>query len=155
VDISEGMLQVGREKAEKLALPITFEVQDGSNLSFEDDTFDVVTIAFGIRNFEQLAAGLQEMNRVLKPGGQLAILELSEPEHFPAKQGYFFYSRVLIPALGRLFSKDGRAYSYLPQSIKAFPKKEAMKQLLLDSNFSKVEVKTFTMGTCSFYLATK
>ncbi len=155
VDISEGMLKVGREKAQRLGLPITFEQQDGEHLNFKDESFDVVTIAFGIRNFEQLAVGLREMNRVLKQGGKLAILELSEPEHFPAKQGYYFYSRVIIPALGRFFSKDKQAYSYLPQSIKAFPKKEEMTQLLLACGFSEVKVKTFTFGTCSFYLATK
>ncbi|MDR1699403.1 MAG: bifunctional demethylmenaquinone methyltransferase/2-methoxy-6-polyprenyl-1,4-benzoquinol methylase UbiE [Prevotellaceae bacterium] len=155
VDISEGMLKVGREKVQKLGLPITFEQQDGERLGFANETFDAVTIAFGIRNFEQLSAGLREMNRVLKRGGKLAILELSEPEHFPAKQGYVFYSRVLIPALGRFFSKDKQAYSYLPQSIKAFPQKEEMTKLLLACGFSRVEVKTFTFGTCSFYLATK
>ena len=155
VDISEGMLKVGREKVQKLGLPIIFEQQNGEHLNLKNETFDVLTIAFGIRNFEQLSTGLREMNRVLKSGGKLAVLELSEPERFPAKQAYHFYSRVLIPALGRFFSKDKQAYSYLPQSIKAFPKKEEMKEVLLNCGFSQVEVKTFTFGTCSFYLATK
>ena len=155
VDISEGMLKIGREKIQKLNLPIIFEQQDGEHLNFENETFDIVTIAFGIRNFEQLAAGLREMNRVLKPGGKLAILELSEPGKFPARQGYLFYSRVLIPALGRFFSKDKQAYAYLPESIKSFPKKEEMTELLKNCGFSCVEMKTFTFGACSFYLATK
>ena len=129
--------------------------EDCTALSFPDNRFDAITVAFGIRNFEHLDLGLKEMYRVLVPGGHLVILELSEPEHFPMKQGYAVYSKVVIPALGRLLSKDRSAYTYLPESIKAFPQGEIMQEIIRKAGFSQVEFKRLTMGTCTLYFATK
>ena len=156
-DISEGMMNVGREKVKKEGLSdkISFAREDCTSLSFADNRFDAITVAFGIRNFEDLDKGLSEMCRVLKPGGHLVILELSEPEHFPMKQGYAVYSKVVIPALGRLLSKDRSAYTYLPESIKAFPQGEIMQEIIRKAGFSQVEFKRLTMGTCTLYFATK
>ena len=130
-DISEGMMNVGREKVKQLGLDkqISFAKEDCTALSFPDNRFDAITVAFGIRNFEHLDLGLKEMYRVLVPGGHLVILELSEPEHFPMKQGYAVYSKVVIPALGRLLSKDRSAYTYLPESIKLSLKEKSCRKL--------------------------
>lgn len=156
-DISEGMMNVGREKVKQLGLDkqISFAKEDCTALSFPDNRFDAITVAFGIRNFEHLDLGLKEMYRVLVPGGHLVILELSEPEHFPMKQGYAVYSKVVIPALGRLLSKDRSAYTYLPESIKAFSQGEIMQEIIRKAGFSQVEFKRLTMGTCTLYFATK
>ncbi len=157
IDISEGMLKIGREKIEKLNLTdrITLQVGDSTQLDFDAQTFDVVTVAFGVRNFESLSKGLNEIYRVLKPGGVAVILELSEPENLFFKSGYKLYTKLIIPVLARFISKDARAYSYLPQSIEAFPQGKEMKALLCECGFSQVEVKTFTFGSCSFYRALK
>ena len=122
-DISEGMMNIGRAKVKQAGLDkhISFAKEDCTSLSFPDHRFDAITVAFGIRNFEHLDQGLQEMYRVLVPGGHLVILELSEPEGFPMKQLYAIYSKVVIPTIGKFLSKDRSAYTYLPQSIKAFP----------------------------------
>lgn len=156
-DISEGMMNVGREKVkrEKLDGQISFAKEDCTALSFPDNRFDAITVAFGIRNFENLDQGLKEMYRVLVPGGHLVILELSEPEWFPMKQLYALYSQMVIPTLGKLFSKDRSAYTYLPQSIKAFPQGEVMQQILYKAGFNRVEFKRLTLGTCTLYFATK
>lgn len=156
-DISVGMMQVAAQKVEKLGLKgkIEFTEQDSENLQFEDNSFDAVTVSFGVRNFEHLAKGLSEMNRVIKPNGHLVILELSEPDRFPIKQLYNFYTYSIIPILGRLFSKDREAYLYLPKSITAFPKGEKMIELLKSCGFKTVEHRSFTMGVCHFYKATK
>lgn len=126
------MKQLGLDKQ------ISFAKEDCTALSFPDNRFDAITVAFGIRNFEHLDLGLKEMYRVLVPGGHLVILELSEPEHFPMKQGYAVYSKVVIPALGRLLSKDRSAYTYLPESIKAFPQGEIMQEIIRKAGFSQV-----------------
>ena len=156
-DISEGMMNVGREKVRQAGLDrqISFAKEDCTALSFPDKRFDAITVAFGVRNFENLDKGLQEMYRVLDDGGHLVILELSEPEWFPMKQLYAVYSKVVIPTLGRLLSKDRSAYTYLPQSIKAFPQGEVMQQIILKAGFSKVSFKRLTLGICTLYLATK
>lgn len=156
-DISEGMMNVGREKVEKAALSdkITFVRQDSAAFSFGDNTFDAITVAFGIRNFEHLDKSLTEMCRVLKPGGQLVILELTTPESFPMKQLFAIYSKIVIPSLGRLFSRDNKAYKYLPQTIKAFPQGKTMKAILENNGFSQVNFKRFTLGTCTLYTASK
>lgn len=156
-DISEGMMNVGREKVrqERLDRQISFAKEDCTSLSFPDNRFDAITVAFGVRNFENLDKGLSEMHRVLTPGGHLVILELSEPEVFPMKQMYALYSKVVIPTLGKLLSKDNSAYTYLPQSIKAFPQGEVMQKILYNAGFSKVEFKRLTMGICTLYFATK
>ncbi len=156
-DISEGMMNVGRGKVNKLGLSekIKFKKEDCTSLSFPNDSFDAITVAFGIRNFENLDKGLKEMYRVLHSDGHLVILELSEPEQFPMKQLYSIYSKVVIPTLGKLLSKDNSAYSYLPKSIKAFPQCEVMRRIIEKAGFKKVEFKRLTFGICTLYLASK
>lgn len=157
IDISEGMMNVARNKvkAARLTGTIDFRREDCTSLTLADNSFDAVTVAFGIRNFEALDKGLQEMCRVLKPGGHLVILELSTPERFPMKQLYKLYSKTCIPLIGKLMSNDNSAYTYLPASIKAFPQGEVMKQSLLRAGFSEVSFKRLTFGTCTRYIATK
>ncbi len=156
-DISEGMMNVGREKVRQAGLEsrISFAKEDCTALSFPDKRFDAITVAFGVRNFEDLDKGLSEMYRVLDDDGHLVILELSEPEWFPMKQLYGIYSKVVIPTLGKLFSKDDSAYTYLPQSIKAFPQGEVMQQIIRRAGFSEVSFKRLTLGICTLYLAKK
>ncbi len=156
-DISEGMMNVGRDKVKKEALAdkISFAREDCTSLSFADNRFDAVTVAFGIRNFENLDKGLSEMCRVLVPGGHLVILELTTPDRFPMKQLFTIYSKVVIPVLGRLFSKDNSAYRYLPETIRAFPQGEVMKGVISRAGFSQVQFKRLTFGICTLYTATK
>jgi demethylmenaquinone methyltransferase/2-methoxy-6-polyprenyl-1,4-benzoquinol methylase len=156
-DISEGMMNVGRDKVEKYNLSdkIHFIREDCTSLSFESGKFDAITVAFGIRNFEDLDKGLREMQRVLCPGGHLVILELTTPERFPMKQLFAIYSKIVIPTLGKLLSKDKNAYSYLPQTIKAFPQGEVMKEAIAKAGFSVVSFERLTMGICTLYTATK
>lgn len=156
-DISEGMMEVGRKKVMDAGLKdhITFEYQDSMNLTFEDNSFDAVTAAFGVRNYENIAKGLNEMCRVLKPGGHLMILELSTPEHFPMKQLYKIYSTLIIPTIGKLFSKEKVAYNYLPASIKVVPQGKEMTDLITKQGFKEAHFQTFTFGICSMYTATK
>ncbi len=156
-DISEGMMQIGRAKAEKegFADRIVFAREDCTRLSFADNSFDAITVAFGIRNFEDLDKGLQEIRRVLKPGGKFVILELTTPEHFPMKQLYRFYSLWIIPTIGRLLSRDRCAYVYLPSSIQAFPQGKAMKEVLQENGFSHVAFRRLTCGICTLYTAEK
>ncbi len=157
VDISEKMMAIGRDKAQRLGLSgmITFKKEDTLALTFADEVFDAITVAFGIRNFEDLDRGLSEMFRVLKPGGHLAILELSTPERFPFKQFYDLYSSLVIPALGKLMSSDKRAYVYLPASIRSFPQGEAMKSIIAKAGFAGVEARPLTFGACTLYTAAK
>lgn len=157
VDISEEMMKVGRKKVEKLDLAgvISFAKEDCMRLSFADNQFDAAMVAFGIRNFEDLDKGIGEICRVLKPGGQLMILELSSPRRFPMRQGYWLYSRLFIPTVGRLVSKSREAYTYLPKSIEAFVQGREMVDVLLKNGFSSANYKTYTFGVCSMYLATK
>lgn len=156
-DISEGMMNVGREKVKKAGLSgkISFAREDCTSLSFADNSFDAITVAFGIRNFDDLDKGLSEMCRVLKPGGHLVILELTTPERFPMKQLFAVYSRLVIPTLGKLFSKDNSAYTYLPQTIKAFPQGEVMKGVISRAGFGEVRFRRLTFGICTLYMATK
>ena len=157
IDISEGMLKVGEIKvsAPEFQSKIELKVGDSTNLEFKDATFDAATVAFGVRNFEDLEKGISEMCRVLKPGGHLVILEMSEPEYFPIRELYRAYSKTVIPAFARLFSKDRKAYTYLPKSIEAFPQGKVMTELLKKCGFSSVVYKKYTMGVCAFYLAEK
>ena len=157
IDISEGMMDVAREKVRRAGLEkvITFAREDCTCLSFVEGSFDAVTVAFGIRNFEKLDLGLQEMCRVLRPGGRLVILELTTPERFPMKQLYRFYSKTFIPLIGRLLSKDDSAYTYLPESIKAFPQGEVMQEVIRRAGFSEVCFKRLTFGICTLYIAVK
>ena len=156
-DISEGMMQVGREKVRQLGLEhvISFRREDCTQLSFDDASFDAVTVAYGVRNFQDLDAGLREMCRVLRPGGHLLVVELASPPHFPMKQIFWLYSHVWMPLVGRLVSKDDHAYRYLPATMEAFPQGEVMEGILLRAGFRSVEWKRFTFGICTMYLAEK
>lgn len=156
-DISEGMMNVGREKVKKEGLSdkISFAREDCTSLSFADNDFDAITVAFGIRNFEDLDKGLSEMCRVLKPGGHLVILELTTPDRFPMKQLFSIYSKAVIPLLGKLLSKDNNAYRYLPDTIKVFPQGEIMKGVISRAGFSEVNFRRLTFGICTLYTATK
>ena len=156
-DISEGMMQVGREKVRQLGLEhvISFRREDCTQLSFDDASFDAVTVAYGVRNFQDLDAGLREMCRVLRPGGHLLVVELASPPHFPMKQLFWLYSHVWMPLVGRLVSKDDHAYRYLPATMEAFPQGEVMEGILLRAGFRSVEWKRFTFGICTMYLAEK
>lgn len=156
-DISEGMMNVGKEKVQKNGLTgkIIFAKEDCTSLTFGAESFDAVTVAFGVRNFEDLDKGLSEICRVLTPNGKLVILELSYPEKFPMKQLYAIYSRIVIPTLGKLFSKDNSAYHYLPQSIKAFPQGEVMKKIIGKAGFREVSFRRLTFGICTLYMASK
>ncbi len=156
-DISEGMMNVGRTKVKEagLAGKISFAREDCTSLSFNDCEFDAITVAFGIRNFADLDKGLSEMCRVLIPGGHMVILELTTPERFPMKQLFSIYSRFVIPAMGKILSKDNRAYHYLPQSIAAFPQGEVMRKAIINAGFSKVDIQPLTFGICTLYTATK
>ena len=156
-DISEGMMNVGREKVKKEGLSdvIQFAREDCTCLSFTNNSFDAITVAFGIRNFEDLDKGLSEMYRVLTPGGHLVILELTTPDRFPMKQLFKIYSKMVIPVLGKLFSKDNRAYQYLPQTIQAFPQGEIMKGVITRAGFRQVTFQRLTFGICTLYTATK
>ncbi|WP_314949629.1 bifunctional demethylmenaquinone methyltransferase/2-methoxy-6-polyprenyl-1,4-benzoquinol methylase UbiE [Tannerella forsythia] len=155
-DLSEEMMAVGRRKVTKAgyASRISFEHQDCMTLTYSDHSFDAITVAFGVRNFADLERGLSEMERVLRPDGQLRILELSTPKHFPMKQLYALYSRTIIPLVGSWFSLEKSAYRYLPASIRKMPQGREMVRLLERQGFD-VQVRTFTGGTCSLYSATK
>lgn len=157
IDISEGMMNIGREKVKQAHLSeyISFMKEDCMSLSFPDNQFDAITVAFGIRNFEDLDKGLREMYRVLVPEGHLVILELSYPEKFIIKQLYDIYAGLIIPTIGKMLSKDHMAYTYLPQTIKAFPQGEVMKNILHKAGFRKAIFKRLTFGACTLYFATK
>ena len=157
IDLSEKMMEVGRQKVakEKLSSVISFEKQDCMELEISDNSFEAAMVAFGVRNFENLDKGLKEILRVLKPGGQLMILELSTPKSFPMKQAYWLYSRIFIPTVGRLISKDKAAYSYLPKSIEVFSQGKEMVEILTKNGFKKASFKTYTLGICSMYLGYK
>jgi len=157
IDISEGMMRIGKEKVSQKGLTnkILFEKQDCANLTFHDNSFDAAMVAFGIRNFENLDKALQEIVRVLKPSGKLMILELSTPVFFPMKQLYTLYSKIIIPGIGRLISKNKAAYRYLPKTVAAFPQGAEMVKILQKNGFANAICKRYTMGICSMYLAQK
>ena len=156
-DISEGMMEIGRKKVREKGLQdiISFEKEDCLSLSYPDNSFDAVTAAFGIRNFASLDKGLQEMCRVLKPGGHLSIVELTTPVSFPMRQLFHVYSHSVLPVYGRLISKDTSAYSYLTKTIEAFPQGERMTDILHDAGFGEASFKRLTFGICTMYMATK
>lgn len=157
IDISDGMMEVGRKKvkAEGLDNVIYFMKDDCTNLSFDDNNFDAVTVSYGARNFEDLEAGLSEMCRVLKPKGHLMLVELTTPPLFPMKQLFGFYAHTVMPIMGRLISHNDTAYTYLPRSMAEFPQAERMVLLLRHCGFSVVKYKRFTFGLSTMYLATK
>ena len=156
-DISEGMMAVGRQKVEQLGLAdvISFEREDCLALSYADESFDAVTAAFGIRNFQNLEQGLSEMCRVLRKGGHLSIAELTTPVAFPMKQLFRVYSHTVLPLYGRLISHDQSAYSYLTATIEAFPQGELMVDILQKAGFSKASFRRLTFGICTLYFAQK
>ncbi len=157
VDISIGMLEVGKKKIAKKNLEnhIELELGDSENLRFEDNFFDGMTVAFGVRNFENLRKGLESMKRVLKPGGELIVLEFSKPTSFPFKQLYNFYFKYILPVFGKLISKDNSAYTYLPESVEAFPYGEKFVTILKETGFTNAKCIPLTFGICSIYRATK
>lgn len=157
LDISPGMLEVGRKKIKDKNLHQKIEMVEGDseNLPFEDNTFDAITVAFGIRNFENLEAGLKEIYRVLKLKGILVILETSVPRKTPFKQGYKLYSKNILPYIGKLFSKDRSAYSYLSESASVFPYGEEMNNILRQIGFISVEDLPQTFGVATIYKASK
>lgn len=156
LDLSQQMLNVGIEKIKKLGLDqkISMQKGDAENLPFESNKFDAVSVAFGVRNFENLEKGLSELMRVVKQGKSVYILEFSKVEGFLGPF-YMFYFKNILPLIGRLVSKDNRAYTYLPDSVNAFPFGEKMKNILVNVGFSKVEYKKLSLGIATIYKATK
>lgn len=156
VDISAGMLAVGRQKVAKANLPsVELILGDGENLPFADNHFDAVTVAFGVRNFENLEKGLKDILRVLKPGGQLVVLEFSQPQKTPLKQLYKFYFVNILPAIGKLISKDSRAYTYLPESVEAFPFGDSFLQIMKNCGYQSTMARQVTLGIATIYQARK
>ena len=157
IDISEGMMKIGQKKVEAEGLQhiVSFKKDDCTHLSFDDNSFDAVTAAFGIRNFQNLDQGLSEMCRVLKPNGHLSIVELTTPVSFPMKQLFKLYSHTILPVYGKLISRDTSAYSYLTKTIEAFPQGEVMLDILRRAGFKNASFKRLTFGICTMYFATK
>lgn len=156
-DLSEQMIRVGEEKVKRLHLDhlIRFQKGDSENMPFAGGSFDAITVAFGVRNFEHLEKGLLEFNRVLKPGGVLMILEFSRPRLFPFRQLYMFYFRHILPGIGGVVSKDTSAYSYLPKSVMAFPDGQDFLDILSQAGFSRLRQRRLTMGIATIYEAVK
>lgn len=156
VDISEKMLDIGREKIRKRGIDnIVLKTDDCMSLSFSDGSFDAVTVAYGVRNFEDLNRGLGEMCRILRPGGRLVIVELTRPARFPMKQLFDIYSGVIFPLMGRLFSHDNSAYRYLPATMRAFPHGREMKKILENAGFRNVRYDSAMLGINTRYEAGK
>ena len=157
LDISVGMLEVGKRKIAKanLSNKIEMMVGDSEDMPFDDATFDAITVSFGVRNFANLDKGIQEIARVLKPTGVLVILETSNPTKFPFKQGYKFYTNFILPIIGKIFSKDKVAYSYLSKSANSFPFGEAFNNILQKNGFTHTEHKPVTFGVATIYIAKK
>lgn len=157
LDISEGMLEVGKQKVAKANLSDQIEmmVGDSENMPFDDNTFDAITVSFGVRNFANLDKGLTEIRRVLKPNGTFVILETSNPTKFPYKQGYKFYTSFILPTIGKIFSKDKVAYSYLSESANSFPFGEDFDNILKKNGFINTQYKPVTFGVATIYSATK
>ncbi|RDB03736.1 bifunctional demethylmenaquinone methyltransferase/2-methoxy-6-polyprenyl-1,4-benzoquinol methylase UbiE [Runella aurantiaca] len=157
IDISEGMLSVGREKIKKLGMENVIDLRtgDSANLPLESNSFDAVIASFGVRNFENLLHGLTDMCRVMKPGGTCVILEFSKPKTFPFKQLYNFYFRYILPIVGRMVSKDSAAYTYLPESVQAFPDGNDFLKIYEQAGFKNTKCIPLTFGICSIYIGKK
>ncbi len=157
LDISQNMLEYARQKAQARSLNqrVTFVHGDSENLPMPDNTFDAVTVAFGVRNFEDVMQGLRECHRVLHPGGTLFVLEFTRPKVIPFKQLYNAYFKYVLPLVGRLTSKDAKAYTYLFESVQVFPQREAFVKLLRESGFDTGKFKTLTFGICALYWSQK
>ena len=157
LDISEGMLEVGKQKICKANLSNVIEmvVGDSENIPFDDNTFDAITVSFGVRNFENLNKGLTEILRVLKPDGKFVVLETSNATKFPFKQGYKLYTSLILPIIGKIFSKDKIAYSYLSESANSFPFGKAFNNILTKNGFKNAKNIPVTFGVASIYTSTK
>jgi len=157
VDISRGMLDVAQQKIDKRGESSRFEVKlgDSEKLPFDENIFDAVTVAYGVRNFENLEKGLADIQRVLKPGGKAVVLEFSKPKVFPVKQLYKFYFNYITPSIGKLFSKDARAYTYLPESVAAFPDGGTFVALMDKTGFKNTKCRPLAFGICSIYTGIK
>jgi len=157
IDISEGMLEIGRRKVNEKGMgdKVCLLKGDSEKIQFEDNKFDAVIVAFGVRNFENLTKGLSEMFRVLKPGGHAVIIEFSKPEKFPVKQLYSFYFKLILPRIGRLVSQDSTAYSYLPESVDAFPYGKGFISVLESVGYKETKCIPLTFGISSIYWASK
>jgi len=157
IDLSEGMLSVAREKATErgVADRVSFAIEDCLSLSLPDNSYDAITVAYGVRNFENLKQGFAEMYRVLSPGGVLCVIELSTPEHFPFRQLYKFYTYTIIPLVGRIISRDKQAYSYLPRSVAAVAQGEEMLDIFRSVGFKNCRLRRLTFGACTIYMGEK
>jgi demethylmenaquinone methyltransferase/2-methoxy-6-polyprenyl-1,4-benzoquinol methylase len=157
VDISQGMLDIAQQKIKNRNLSGKFEVKlgDSEQLPFGDGEFDAVTVAYGVRNFENLESGLADIQRVLKVGGKAVVLEFSKPKRFPIKQLYKLYFNYITPGIGKLFSKDARAYTYLPESVAAFPDGEAFIAIMNKAGFKNTKCRPLAFGICSIYTGVK
>lgn len=157
IDISANMVEIGRKKVSEAGLApyIDLQIGDSEQMTFEDGTFDAVTVAFGVRNFEHLELGLKEMHRVLKPGGKAVILEFSMPEHFPMKQLYRFYFRHILPVLGGWISGNKGAYTYLPESVIKFPQGQEFLRIMKSCGFISPFQKKLSFGIASLYIGKK
>lgn len=157
MDISDGMLSFGRKKIKELKLEnkIEFIQADSENIPLEDNSIDAITVSFGVRNFENLPKGLEELNRVLKPGGKCVVVEFSNPRKFPMKQLYWFYAKKILPVFGRIISGDSSAYTYLPESVAEFPDGEKFLSIYEKAGFKQTKWIPMTGGICSIYTGSK
>jgi demethylmenaquinone methyltransferase/2-methoxy-6-polyprenyl-1,4-benzoquinol methylase len=157
VDISAGMIEVGKKKVarKKLEHAITLQIADSENLPFDTGHFDAFTVAFGVRNFQDLRKGMSEMLRVLKPGGMGVIVEFSRPNRFPIKQLFTFYFKYVMPTIGKLVSKDARAYTYLPESVDAFPSGKDFLKVMTEQGYQEVKCIPLSGGIASIYIGKK
>lgn len=158
LDLSANMLEKARLKAAEAGIDpslMSFEQGDSLAMRFADDSFDAITVAYGVRNFEHIDRGYAEMRRVLRPGGTLCVIELSVPSNPIVRFGYNIYTRAVIPLVGRLASHDPRAYSYLPESIAAVPQRQAMTDIMTAAGFADARFRSLTLGVCTLYFATK
>lgn len=157
IDISEGMLNIGKKKIEEQNLQHVIQLQKGDSekIDFNDNTFDAITVAFGVRNFENLEKGLQEMLRVLKPNGKLVIMECTQPKQFAFKGFYNIYMNIIAPGFGKMFAKNKQAYQYLNNSIQAFPEGKTFLNVMEKAGFNKTYLKTLSLGLCTIYCGSK
>lgn len=157
IDISEGMLNIGKKKIEEQNLQNFIQLQKGDSekIDFNDNTFDAITVAFGVRNFENLEKGLQEMLRVLKPNGKLVIMECTQPKQFAFKGFYNIYMNIIAPGFGKMFAKNKQAYQYLNNSIQAFPEGKTFLNVMEKAGFNKTYLKTLSLGLCTIYCGSK
>jgi demethylmenaquinone methyltransferase / 2-methoxy-6-polyprenyl-1,4-benzoquinol methylase len=157
IDISDGMLDLGRQKIAAKGLQKTIELFNGDseNILFEDNAFDAITVAFGVRNFQDLLKGLKEMHRVLQPGGKLVVLEFSKPKNVVFKRFYNLYMNVIAPSFGKLFAKNKDAYQYLNDSVQAFPEGQTFLTIMHEAGFTQTYLKSLSLGICTIYCGVK